>query len=250
MRIRAFVAALAVLMILPISGSAADQPALTPDQKNAVEKLIQEYLLEHPEIIVKAIEKLREKQRLAEAERARKALAERHDELFNDKNSPQTGNLKGDVTVVEFFDYRCGYCKGVFESVLKAVKDDGKVRLVLKEFPILGPESRFASQAALASRKQGKYMKFHTALMRARGGLSKEATITIARSVGLDVKRLRDDMNDPAISALIERNFKLAAALNIRGTPAFIVGDRLVPGAVNLETLKSMIAEARSKNKS
>ncbi len=239
-------AAAAAIMALFSAGAAEPARApLTSEQEKAVEDIVREYLTSNPEIIVEAIEKLRQKQRLAAEERAREAVKAHRDELFADATSPVAGNANGDVTVVEFFDYRCGYCKSVFAMLLKTVKNDGRVRLVFKEFPILGPASRFAAKAALAARKQGKYLAYHTALMRVRGNLSEAAVLAVAKSVGLDVARLKNDMHAPEIAAILERNFRLASALAIRGTPAFVIGDRLVPGAVNAETLKSLIAETR-----
>lgn len=228
--------------------AAAADPPLTPERRQEIEALVRDYLVKNPEIIVDAIDAMREKQRREKDERARAAVMTYRAALVEDPGTPVAGNPGGDVTIVEFFDYQCGYCKRVFPTLMKTVKEDGGVRLALKEFPILGPKSRYAAEAALASRKQGKYTAFHMALMALRGSLTEAAVEAVARSVGIDVAKLKDDMSDPAVRDQIEKNFALANALNIRGTPAFVIGDRLVPGAVNLETLKLLIAEARGKS--
>jgi len=233
---------------VPSSAPAGAAPApaqMTPAEKAAIEAIVRDYLTSNPEVIVDAIEALREKQRQAEAAQQKMALVTHREALLADPATPIVGNPQGDVSVVEFFDYRCGYCKRVFPSLMGTIDSDGGIRLVLKEFPILGPESQYAARAALASRKQGKYSEFHVALMGFRGNLSEAAVMAIARSVGLDTDRLARDMDDDSVTAAIETNMALANALGIRGTPAFIIGDRLVPGALTVETLKSLIAEAR-----
>ncbi len=247
-----FVAALAAILAIaaPTAAGTAElaEQQLSPAQAKAVEKIVREYLDKNPEVILGALESLRERQRQEARERGRQSLVDNRAALYEDADSPVAGNPDGDVTVVEFFDYRCGYCKRTFPTLMQTLKDDGNVRLVLKEFPILGADSRIAAQAALAARKQGKYFPYHKAMMAARGTLNEKAIMAIARSVGLDTKRLQRDMQDPAIKAMIDKNFRLADALGVRGTPAFVIGNRLVPGAVNSVTLKSLIAQAREKS--
>lgn len=221
--------------------------ALTPAQEQAVRKLVRDYLIENPEIIVEAMQRLRDKRQLAERERIAKVLVDYRTQIFENPRSPVTGNPKGDVTIVEFFDYQCTYCKQVMDRLLKTVEGDGKIKLVFKEFPILGPNSMFAARAALASRRQGKYFKFHELLMGFKGKLSQETVFVLAKSIGLDTKRLAKDMNDPKIRKMISRNFELAQRLKINGTPAFIIGDKLVPGAINQQQLDDYIASARDK---
>jgi protein-disulfide isomerase len=184
-------------------------------------------------------------QRAAEAESLKKTIAARRDELLNDPDAPVAGNVVGNTTLVEFFDYNCPYCRRVAATVTDVVDDDPDLRLVYKEFPILGPGSQFAARAALASRKQAKYVPFHEALMAADGQVGEDGVLEIASQVGLDVDRLRRDMEDPAIEAAIRRNLELANALGITGTPSFVIGDRVVPGAVDRTTLESLIARAR-----
>lgn len=235
------------LTVLFASGPAATQsstPSLPPDQVPAIERVVREYLLRHPEVILEAMENL-EKKRDEEARKGAKAtIAARRDEIFKDPESPVGGNATGDVTIVEFFDYRCPYCKQVVGPLAQLLKDDSKLRFVYKELPILGPDSVVGARAALAARKQNKYHEMHRALMATRS--LDEASITkIAGEQGLDVARLKSDMAGADIQRMLDRNLQLARALNINGTPAFVVGDVVVPGAVDLPTLKSLVAEAR-----
>ena len=236
----------ATLAAAPFSGALAQQtpPDATADRA-AIEQIVREYLLAHPEILVEALTAYQEKQEAEQANAQRQALVSRQDELFKNPTSPVAGNPQGDVTLVEFFDYQCGYCKSVHADVRRLLDQDGKVRLVLKEFPILGPASLTASRAALAAQKQGKYDAMHNALMENRGQLDDDKIMRIAGSVGLDVERLKKDMQAPEIQDALQRNLRLAGELNIRGTPAFVIGDQIVPGAVSLERLKEMVAAKR-----
>lgn len=244
-------AVLAAFLVFDLPGARAEEtPALTAGQAEAVRKLVRDHILENPEIIAEAIEALREKQRLAAEAEAARTLIERRKDIFEDPDDPVAGNPQGDVTVVEFFDYRCTYCKKVSDMLFETVKGDGKVRLVLKEFPILGEESVIAARAALAARTQGKYEQFHLAMMELRGSLSgaaamEEAIIKVAGKVGLDIEKLRADMGDAAIGDILRANHELARALDISGTPAFIIGDRIIPGALDRQTLTHLIALAR-----
>ena len=230
-------------------GQAIAQPAPPMSSKAAeldpFEQRVREYLLKNPEVIMEALQILQERQRAAEAETFKRTIAERSDEILNDPAAPVGGNPAGDVTLVEFFDYNCPYCRRVAPTVVELEEADPGLRVVYKEFPILGPGSEFAARAALAARKQGKYVPFHNALMRATDQVTEQTVIEIAREVGLDTERLERDMRDPAIEEAIGRNLQLANALGITGTPSFIIGQDVVPGAVDLRTLQSMIAHAR-----
>ena len=155
------------------------------------------------------------------------------------------GNPEGDVTVVEFFDYQCPYCKLVEPAVEDLIKGDSKLRIVYKEFPILGPVSTYASRVALAAMKQGKYVEFHTAMMAAKGKITEDIVMKIAADAGLDLAKVKIDMNAPEIEKTIQHSYELADALGINGTPAFIIGDALLPGAADLATLKKAVTETR-----
>lgn len=240
---------LAAALTGPAAAAADPGQDLAPGQKRAIEDVIRQYLLDHPEVIVEAMEKLQERRRAAEAEAARKALAANGEAIFNDPSSPVADNGRGDVSLVEFFDYRCGVCKRVHPIVAKLMAGDGGLRRIYKEWPILGPASVYAARAALASRYQGKYFSFHNALMEAQGGLNEQSILKIAKRIGIDVARLVKDMERPEIEATLRRNFALAEKLNLTGTPSFVVGDRLVRGGRDLQTMQGLVAEQRAKNK-
>lgn len=235
----------AVMLLVPLQVAASDMSA---GQQDAIRKLVREYLLANPEVIVEAMgvyEKRQADNKHAMAKAAVDAMAA---ELFNTPQDPIMGNPDGDVAIVEFFDYQCGYCKRVAGPLFNVVGQDGNIKLVMKELPILGPASKFAAKAALAAKAQGAYGKFHTALLAHRGRLSDEIVLEIAADIDLDVARLKRDMKAPAVTAIINANKSLAAALNIRGTPAFIIGTELVPGAIDGDGFRRLIAKARQAN--
>jgi protein-disulfide isomerase len=235
--------AFAAFSFLAPPAGAAD--GLTPAQEQAVERLVHDYILAHPEVLVEAIRGAQAKAKEKKEESARQAITARRSELVSDATAPVAGNPKGDVTIVEFFDYRCPYCKQVEPHLAALLKEDPKLRIVYKEFPVLGPESVFATRMALAAQKQGKYAPFHDAMMAAKGTITEETVLSVARSAGVDVARAKTDMGGADIQEIIKRNYALADALDIQGTPAFVVGDTLVPGAIELDSLRHLIAEAR-----
>lgn len=239
-------ATLAVILTAFATGAAAPASGQSSAAGQAeVERIVREYLLKNPEIIVEAFEAYKKKQEAAEQAAITAALKARRTEIETDPNSPVGGNPSGDVAVVEFFDYRCGVCKRVHPVVAELIKTDPKIRRVYKEWPILGPSSVYAARAALASRSQGKYLAFHDAMMASRTTLTPQSVLVIAKRVGLDTDRLSRDMKDSKISAMLDRNFKLAEALRINGTPSFVIGDALVRGARDLDTLRKLVADAR-----
>ncbi len=239
--------AAAALCAVAFLSPAHAQKAMNEADKTAIEQIVRDYLMAHPDIIIDSLNAYREQQEAAQAETQRKALAGRQEELKNDPASPVAGNPKGDVTLVEFFDYQCGYCKAVHADTRKLIDSDGKLRFVYKEFPILGPASVTAARAALAAHRQGKYAELHNALMENRGQLDDDKIMRIAGSVGgLDLERLKKDMQAPEIQASLEKNLRLAQELNIRGTPAFVIGDQIMPGAIDLERMRMMVAEERN----
>ncbi len=226
-------------------GWAQAEPQPPPD-KEAVREIVREYLLEHPEVIEEAIRALNAKRQAEQAARARDALVKNRGALVGHPMSPVSGNPEGDVTLVEFFDYQCGYCKRSLAPVMDLLKNDPGLRIVWKDLPVLGPVSTFAALASMAAHQQGKYQAFHEAVMGAQDRLSEESVMEIAGQVGLDVERLQQDMADPEIAAYLEETQRLARELGINGTPAFVIGNTLVPGAVDGARLKQLIAEARS----
>lgn len=248
---RRWVALAAALTIaagaLGAGAARAEHDAATAKQ-GRLEETIHKYLLEHPDVVLEVLNILQTRRDSAQTERAKATIAAHYEALVNDPTSPVAGNPEGDVTLVEFFDYQCTYCKQAIGSVMAVLEDDPGLRVVYKEFPILGPASVIAARAALASRKQdpGKYLAFHKALMASRGRLSESKVMAIAAEAGFDVARLKSDMALPEIQQTIDRNLALAEALGIRGTPSFVIGDELVPGLISLDAMKKYIAKARA----
>jgi len=238
--------AVLLLSVALATVASADQPSAQRSVED-IQEIIRDYLLDNPEVIFEAVQRHREKQQRLRAERDRANVRRYAKELLADPDSFVGGNPDGDVTLVEFFDYRCGYCKR-FASVLeRIVKQDPKLRVVYKEFPVLGEDSFRGAQAALAARKQGYYLEFHEALMKVRGTLTEEVLMKVADSVGLDTDRLKRDMETPKVRDVIGNNHRLAEALAIDGTPTLIVGDEIVRGAIPIEQLTAMVARARAK---
>src|SRR5262245_33755524 len=244
MRISALAAAFALALAAALpSWAQDDKSAFTPEQEKRVKELVKEYILANPEIILEAVQTLRRKQEEAQKKAADEALKTKRGELQGATDLPVAGNAKGDVTIVEFMDYRCGYCKAVQPVMDEVMRADGKIRLVLKEFPILGPASKTASMAAIAANKQGKYLAFHNALMAYPNNLTDEVIFALARQVGLDLVKLKEDMKSPEVQALIDKTNKLAQDLGINGTPGFIIGDQIIPGAISPDEMKKKIDE-------
>lgn len=239
--------ALLILAFVPAAAGAQDQsPAFDQAQEQEIRDIVREYLLENPEVLIEAINVYRDRQRVAAEERQQQAVKQWESALASDPDAPILGNPEGDVTIVEFFDYNCGYCKSVAEGVRGAIAKDSGIRLVMKEFPILGPESQFAARAALAAAKQGRYEDFHFNLMTAQGRVSEDLVMNIARELDLDLDKLRQDMEKPGVDAALRRNFELAEGLEISGTPAFVIGSQVFPGALDIETLHRIVAETRA----
>jgi len=240
---RLLIGSLLFIGLMPLRAPAAD--TVTPEQRQAFERIIHDYLLQHPEVVIQSLQAAEDKGKQQSEARARSALVERHADLVNDPTAPVGGNPNGDVTIVEFFDYRCPYCKQVEPSLEALLREDGKVRIVYKEFPILGKEPVYSSRVALAAHKQDKYKAFHTAMMAAKVKIDEDAILRVATSVGINIEKVKTDMGSAEIDEMIKRNYELAEALDIRGTPAFVIGRELIPGAIDITTMKEKIAAAR-----
>lgn len=210
-----------------------------------VKRLALEAILENPDVIMQAVAILEKRDEEARAQAARQVLAESSDLLTRDPNAPVLGNPEGDVTVVEFFDYNCPYCRRVAPDVKTLLEQDGNIRLVYREWPILGQASEFAARAALAARKQGKYEEFHWAMMELRGRANETSVMKIAARLGMDLDRLRADMAAPEVDEHIATSTRLARQLGFGGTPSFVIGSALVPGAISLDDMKSLVKKAR-----
>jgi protein-disulfide isomerase len=251
----------AVVMILaaaaiPAAAQQQSEPADVPEslsgpfdanETKAIQGIIRNYLLENPEVIVEAVEILRERQRQAEAQQREGAIKAHKAALTDPGPLPVLGNPDGDVTIVEFFDYRCPYCRSVADDLFETVEADGNVRLVMKEYPILGEESVAAARVAIATAAQGKYAEFHHKLITEVRNVSRESALKLAESMGLDMDKLKADMNDTWVDEELRRTFSLAQALSVSGTPAFIVGGTMAPGAIPAARLRQMIAQTREQ---
>jgi protein-disulfide isomerase len=244
-QLAAAVAMAAMLALPPIAPTAAAE--FTPEQRRAIEAVIHDYLTNNPELMLDLLQAAQDKLKGESRDKAAAALVDRRRELLDDPDSPVAGNPKGDVSLVEFFDYRCPYCKQVEPALEALLAKDKQLRFVYKELPVLGPDSITAARAALAARKQGKYDAMHRALMMVKGQIDEAAVTKVASSVGLDVERLKADMAAPEVDRALKANLKLAEALDIHGTPGFVIGDEIVPGAVSLDELKRLIEAARRK---
>jgi protein-disulfide isomerase len=218
---------------------------IPPAQRQAIEGIIHDYLMQNPDVLIEALRGAEDKLNHDADAKATKVLSDRRSEIFDDPATPVGGNPQGDVTIVEFFDYRCPYCKQVLPSLQTLLKEDRNLRFIYKEMPVLGPASVVAAHAALAAQRQGKYEAFHAAMMGVKGQITEDTVYKVAGSVGLDVDRLKQDMAAPEIEQALKANLALADALNIRGTPGFIIGNHITPGAIDLDALKDLIAEAR-----
>ena len=227
-----------------VGAKAADA---TATQRQTIDSMIHDYLMQHPDVLIAALRAAQDKLDRDSDAKATQAVASHRQQIFDDPATPTQGSPAGGATLVEFFDYRCPYCKQVQPALEALLQQDPKLRVIYKELPILGPASITAAHAALAAQRQGKYDAFHAAMMNAHGQITDDTVYQVAGSVGLDVGRLKRDMEAPEIAQRLKANLALADALDIRGTPAFIVGDKVVPGAVDLDALKTMIADARKQ---
>jgi protein-disulfide isomerase len=240
-----FALACALLAIAPARPLEAAE--FTPEQRKAIEAIIHDYMMQNPDVLIDALREAEAKASSDADVKAAQVLRDRRHEVFDDPATPVGGNPQGDVTIVEFFDYRCPYCKQVNPAIQKLLDQDRKLRFVYKEFPVLGEQSDIAARAALAARLQGKYEPFHNAMMSAKGQINEELVYRLAGSIGLDVDRLKRDMTDPEIDQALSANRSLAKALELRGTPGFVIGDHIIPGAIDLDALKTMVADARKQ---
>lgn len=239
-------AVLAVFASL-LSPVVAQDNAIDPDEREKIEQIVQDYLMENPEIIAIAIRELQRRQTLA---RMGPAIEMYRGYLENDPNAPVIGNPEGDVTIVEFFDYRCGFCRRHFPEVMKLVKDDGNIRFIPRQFPILdrdneNPVSYLASRAALAAQKQGKFEDFHIAAMTSEGSLTEDGIYAIAARVGLNVAKLKADMNDPLVIKNVQNTLAIGKDIGFTGTPGYIIGDDVVTGAEGYGRLLQAVNRAR-----
>lgn len=236
--------AVALLLIVLLWPTPRPYDALA--DKARVSAAVAEALRTNPEIVVEALQAMQSRQGQMEQMRAKQAVVANRAALEQDGNSAVGGNPRGDVTLVEFSDYRCPYCREALAIVNALMKSDPNLRVVYKEFPILGPESMMAARAAVAARSSSYYAAFHEALMTAPSPLNEEAVLKIAGSVGINVSALQLELRSPDIDQILAANHALAQEIGINGTPAFVIGDTLLPGVVSLAELQQLVANQRA----
>jgi protein-disulfide isomerase len=215
-------------------------------QKSNIETIVKNYLLEHPEILQDMSDKLKAKQAEAETVARTKGLAENANAIFKSKSDPVVGNPKGNAVMVEFMDYNCGWCKRSVGEVSQLIETDKDIKVLFKEFPIFGPDSEYAAKAALAANRQGKYWELHKALYAVEGHVNAVVVDDVAKGLGIDVARMKKDMEDPEIAKQIDNNHGLGQLLALTGTPAFIIDQSVSPGYITLDEMKTTVAEVRA----
>ncbi len=230
--------------LLALCAAGEDRAAAPPSDITAA--AIHDYILQHPEVLMESLQRYSEKQKTDAAARSRDAVAAHQTELFADPAAPAAGKAENSVAIVAFLDYRCGYCKRVEPTLMKLIETNPNVRIVFKEFPILGPESLLAAKAALAASKQNAYLKVHEFLMATKEPITLGAIDKLAGSLGLDPMKLREDMESPAVGEALQRNLQLGAALDVGATPTFIVGKELAAGALDAAAFAKLIAKAQA----
>ena len=238
---------LVAIAALPAASAAATDPVFNDAQKSAIEAVVHDYLLQHPDVMIEALRIANAKLKDEVKDKTAAEVKKHWKELVDDPQTPSLGNPKADVTIVEFFDYQCPYCKADEEVVQKLLGQDKKLRIAYKDLPLLGPGSSTAAHAALAARLQHKYDAFRLVMLNMKGQISDETVFVVAKAVGLDTNRLKKDMETPEVDQQVQANVALAKALQITGTPTFVVGSQVVEGAIDLSGLKELVAGARKK---
>jgi len=228
---------------------AAPARAFDKDQREEIGAIVRDYLIAHPEVLQEAFSELEKRQAAAEGEKQASAIAQHEATIFHSSRQIVLGNPKGDVSFVEFFDYNCGYCKRALSDMLTLLKDDANLRVVLKEFPVLGSGSVEAAQVAIALRMQDRdgklYLPFHQNLLSGRGEANRARALEAAKSAGADMDKLQADMKSDEVKATLSENFTIAQALGMNGTPSYVIGKNVVIGAIGLDGLKEKINQAR-----
>ena len=239
------------LLVLALCGTppAASAQSFSDSQRGEIETMVRNYLISHPEVLEEAMAELSKRQTAAEAAKHEASVATNAETIFNSPRGVTLGNKDGDVTFVEFFDYNCGYCKRAMADMLDLMKSDPKLKVVLKEFPVLSQGSVEAAQVAVAVHMQDpggrKYLDFHQKLLGGRGPADKARAMAAAKEAGLDMGKIEKDLTSPEVRATLEENLKLAEAMGMNGTPSYVIGKQVVIGAVGLDSLKEKIGVAR-----
>jgi protein-disulfide isomerase len=223
---------------------AADEPKLTQQE---IEKIVHDYLLREPEVLAEALRRLQQRQSSAAAQKAKQAIRDHQQALLSDQGSPVEGNAQGKVTIVEFFDYRCVHCRRIASTIDQLVRSNASVRVIYKNFPVLGESSVLAARAAVAAQRQGGWPKLHRAMLAYEGDFTTETLLALGTSVGLDSGKLKTDMMSPETDKALQANLTLAAALGVDATPTFVIGERVIRGAPSAEALQALVDEEAGK---
>ena len=235
---------IAVSMLVAGRAVAADEPKLSQQE---IEKIVRDYLLREPEVLAEALRRLQQRQSAAAALKAKQAIHDHQQALLSDQASPVEGNAQGKLTIVEFFDYRCVHCRRVASTIDQIMRSNASVRVVYKNFPVLGEPSVLAARAAVAAQQQGGWPKLHRAMLAFEGDFTTETILALGASVGLDSARLKTDMMSPATNEALQANLTLAAALGVDVTPTFVIGDRVIRGALSAEGFQALLDEEAAK---
>ena len=231
-----------------LSAAGADAPKTDDSERARVESIVHDYLMKNPKIILEAVQAYQDQVQAEKDKAIQEAVQKRAPDLLHDPQSQVLGNPKGDCVLIEFFDNQCPYCKANEPEIQKFLKEDGRVKLILKEFPILGPTSLTVAKAALASAKQGKYEAFHEAMLAHRGPEDEDAVDQVGKSVGADLgEAAQGHGSAPEIAEELDKNLELGRTLKIDGTPGFVIGDQIVPGLSKVDDLKKLVADACPK---
>jgi len=246
--VAALVTAVTLIVIWRTAPGVVNAPSAALDEKKIID-VVHDYLTKNPEILVEMTNELDKRQQEQQAEQQQKVISDNADAIFRSPLAYTAGNPNGDVSVVEFFDYNCGFCRRALPEVVKLVDSDDKVRVVFKELPIFGNESEAAAKVALAAGRQGKYFEMHQKLFTEPGKADKDKAMRAATELGLDIPQLEKDMQDPSIQQSLDEAKELAQKLGLQGTPLYLIGDRVVPGAPDdlYDQLTAKIAEVREK---
>jgi protein-disulfide isomerase len=253
---RHLIATVSFMCLLPFAAIAenASAPAISTPSDNSpvthaeINELIKKAILDNPELIIQSVQQAQAKEAREGEKRAKEALQKHKEELVNDTSSPSIGPKNADVTIIEFFDYHCGYCKHLLPTISKLTNEDKNVRVIFKEYPILTEDSITAARAALAVNHiaPNKYFEFHSALMKSNGTFDEKMLLDTAKGLGINTAKLKEEMEKPEITVDLTKDHKLAKELNVQGTPALVIGNQLYPGAIPYDQLKKLIADARS----
>jgi protein-disulfide isomerase len=249
MTLKNITAAIGVAMLALSLTAPARAAEFSAPQKTEVEKIVRDYLIAHPEVLQEAMAELEKRQAAGEAEKHQAAVKENAKTIFSSARQVNLGNPQGDITFVEFFDYNCGYCKRAMTDMFALMKEDPKLKVVLKEFPVLGPGSVEAAQVAIAVNMQDKtgkkYVQFHEKLLSARGQADKAHALAVAKEIGMNMAQIEKDMAGPEVKETLQESFRLAETLGMNGTPSYVIGDNVIVGAVGLEALREKVNTAR-----